>query len=242
MQNLLIETGNTALKAALSEGMTLGKTFRYQGEKKTEFIISLIEKEKPSTVVLASVYDIPAADEKRMRKACPDLLLLDPSHSGILADYGIPSHLTFDRAAAIIGTRYLFKGKPCTLMDFGTTLTIDFIDADGTYLGGNISLGCRTRFKAVNRYSKALPSVNIPDNPPRTGMSTQSSIEAGVISGIMFEIQGYVDSRPDNIVVFTGGDAIYFAKRMKNSIFVVCNLVLIGLALITDEYVERKTL
>ena len=233
MQNLLIETGNTALKAALSEGMTLGKTFRYQGEKKTEFIISLIEKEKPSTVVLASVYDIPAADEKRMRKACPDLLLLDPSHSGILADYGIPSHLTFDRAAAIIGTRYLFKGKPCTLMDFGTTLT---------YLGGNISLGCRTRFKAVNRYSKALPSVNIPDNPPRTGMSTQSSIEAGVISGIMFEIQGYVDSRPDNIVVFTGGDANYFAKRMKNSIFVVCNLVLIGLALITDEYVERKTL
>ena len=65
MQNLLIETGNTAIKAALSEGMTLGKTFRYQGEKKTEFIISLIEKEKPSTVVLASVYDIPAADEKR---------------------------------------------------------------------------------------------------------------------------------------------------------------------------------
>ena len=141
MQNLLIETGNTALKAALSEGMTLGKTFRYQGEKKTEFIISLIEKEKPSTVVLASVYDIPAADEKRMRKACPDLLLLDPSHSGILAHYGIPEYLTFDRAAAIIGTRYLFKDKPCTLMDFGTTLTVDFIGADGTYQGGNISLG-----------------------------------------------------------------------------------------------------
>ena len=206
MQNLLIETGNTAIKAALSEGMTLGKTFRYQGEKKTEFIISLIEKEKPST------------------------------------SYGIPEYLTFDRAAAIIGTRYLFKDKPCTLMDFGTTLTVDFIGADGTYQGGNISLGCRTRFKAVNRYSKALPSVNVPDNPPLTGMSTQSSIEAGVISGIMFEIQGYIDSRPDNIVVFTGGDANYFAKRMKNSIFVVCNLVLIGLALITDEYVERKTL
>ena len=33
MANLLIEIGNTALKAAWSEGMTLGKTFRYQGEK-----------------------------------------------------------------------------------------------------------------------------------------------------------------------------------------------------------------
>ena len=241
MQNLLIETGNTALKAALCEGMTLGKTFRYQGEKKTEFILSLIDKEKPSTVVLASVYDIPAPDEKRIRKACPDLLLLDPSHKELLSRYDLPDYLTFDRAAALIGVRYLFKGKPCTLMDFGTTLTVDFLDSEGKYLGGNISLGCRTRFKAVNRYSKALPSVNIPDCPPETGVSIQSSIEAGVISGIMFEIQGYVDSRPDNVVVFTGGDANYFAKRMKNSIFVVCNLVLIGLALITDEYVERKT-
>ena len=240
MQNLLIEIGNTALKAALSEGMTLGKTFRYQGEKKTEFILSLVEKEKPSMVVLASVYDIPASEEKRLRKACQDLLVLDPSHREILERYGIPDHLTFDRAAALIGTRYLFKGKSCTLMDFGTTLTVDFLDEEGNWLGGNISLGCRTRFKAVNRYSKALPAVNIPDNPPEMGTSVQTSIEAGVISGIMFEIQGYVDSRPDNIVVFTGGDANYFAKRMKNSIFVICNLVLIGLALITEEYVERK--
>ena len=240
MQNLLIETGNTALKAALSEGMTLGKTFRYQGEKKTEFILSLIEKEKPSAVVLASVYDIAPTDEKRIRRACRELLLLDPSHKDILERYGMPGSLTFDRAAALIGMRYLFKGKPCTLMDFGTTLTVDFLGADGSYQGGNVSLGCRTRFMAVNRYSKALPAVNIPDNPPLTGSSTISSIEAGVISGIMFEIQGYIDSRPDNIVVFTGGDANYFAKRMKNSIFVVCNLVLIGLALITDEYVERK--
>ena len=241
MQNLLIEIGNTALKAALSEGMTLGKTFRYQGEKKTEFILSLVEKEKPSTVVVASVYDISGAEEKRLRKACPDMLLLDPSHKEVLGRYGMPEHLTFDRAAALIGTRYLFKGKACTLVDFGTTLTVDFLGEDGTWQGGNISLGCRTRFKAVNRYSKALPSVNIPDNPPSMGTSVQSSIEAGVISGIMFEIQGYVDSKPGNIVVFTGGDANYFAKRMKNSIFVVCNLVLIGLALITDDYVERKT-
>ena len=241
MQNLLIEIGNTALKAALSEGMTLGKTFRYQGEKKTEFIISLIEKEKPLRVVLASVYDISSSEEKRLRKACPDTLILDPSHREILERYGIPDHLSFDRAAAVLGTRYLFKGKNCTLMDFGTTMTVDFIGADGSWEGGNISLGCRTRFKAVGRYSKALPTVNVPDNPPAIGSSVQSSIEAGVISGIMFEIQGYVDSKPDNIVVFTGGDANYFAKRMKNSIFVVCNLVLIGLALITDEYVERKT-
>ena len=55
----------------------------------------------------------------------------------------------------------------------------------------------------------------------------------------MFEIEGYNRLRPENIVIFTGGDANYFAKKMKNSIFVVSNLVLMGLALITDEYVEK---
>jgi type III pantothenate kinase len=55
----------------------------------------------------------------------------------------------------------------------------------------------------------------------------------------MFEIEGYARLHPENVIVFTGGDAIYFAKRMKNSIFVVCNLVLMGLALIADENVQK---
>ena len=61
-----------------------------------------------------------------------------------------------------------------------------------------------------------------------------------MISGIMFEIEGYLRLHPENIAIFTGGDANYFAKRMKNSIFVVCNLVLLGLALITDSYVRKN--
>ena len=56
----------------------------------------------------------------------------------------------------------------------------------------------------------------------------------------MFEIEGYIKSRQDNIVIFTGGDAIYFAKKMKNSIFVVCNLELMGLAIITEDYVSKN--
>ena len=226
MPNLLIEIGNTALKAAWSEGLTLGKTYRYQGEKKTEFILSLIEKEKPAGMVIASVYDIPAGEERKIRKACPQLLVLDPSHSSFLDKYGLPDHLTFDRASSLIAVRHLFEGKSCTLMDFGTTLTVDFLDADGKYCGGNVSLGLRTRFKAIGRYSKAR--------------HLQSSVDDGIYSGIMFEIQGYIDSKPENIVVFTGGDAIYFAKRMKNSIFVVCNLTLMGLALITEDYVQEN--
>ena len=237
---MLIEVGNTALKAAWAEGLTLGKTFRFQGEKVMDFILSLTEKEKPEVMAVVSAKPVTQAEEAALKAECRHLMILDSAHPDILQRYGLPDYLSYDRASALMGVRHLFKGKPCTVFDFGTTLTVDLMDADGFYRGGNVSPGCRTRFKSLSRYSKALPLVNTPKSFPQEGNSLESSIESGVISGIMFEIQGYIDSKPDNIVVFTGGDANYFAKRMKNSIFVVCNLVLIGLALITDEYVERK--
>ena len=238
MANLVVDIGNTALKAAWADSVTLGKTFRYQGEMIMDFISSLTRKNRPETLVISSVSDISDRDRSRLEKECDKLVIIDRKRIGILHDFGLPSYLTPDRAASIIASRYLFKGKGCTVVDFGTTMTIDFMDCDGNYLGGNISPGCRTRFKALNRYSKTLPLLDTPDTVEKIGNSITSSMESGVISGIIFEISGYFDMFPDNIVIFTGGDAIYFAKRMKNAIFVVCNLVLMGLALIADGYVK----
>ena len=232
MANLVIEIGNTALKAAWAEGVTLGKTFRYQGEKTMDFILSITGKERPDVMAVVSARPISPAEEETLKAQC--------SHLEYLQRYGIPEYLSYDRAASIMAVRYLFKGKPCTIFDFGTTLTIDLVDADGQYRGGNISPGCRTRFKSLNRYAKALPLVNTPQRFPQEGSSLQSSIESGVISGIMFEIEGYIRQLPGNVVVFTGGDAIYFAKRMKYSLFVMSNLVLMGMAIMTNDYVEKN--
>ena len=240
MPNLLIEIGNTALKAAWSDGMTLGKTFRYQGEKWMDFILSLTRKEKPAVMVVASVYTVSEEDRNVLAAECGHLMLLDRDHKEQLLSHGLPAYLSYDRAASVLAARYLFRGMGCTLVDFGTTLTIDFIDNEGLYTGGNISLGCRTRFKALNRYSRALPLVNTPETAAVVGQSETASIESGVVSGIQFEIEGYLALHPENIVVFTGGDANYFAKRMKSSIFVICNLVLMGLALMADEYVKKN--
>lgn len=239
MANLLVEIGNTALKAAWAEESILGKTFRYQGEKMLDFILSLTEKEKPEVLTVATAREVTQEEVDILSKECRHLMILDANHTDFLLRYSLPEHLTYDRAASVVAAGFLFKNKPCTICDFGTTLTIDFVDARGEYLGGNISLGCRTRFKALGRYSRALPLVNTPDEIMIKGNSVQSSIESGVILGIMFEIEGYAAAHPENILLFTGGDAIYFAKRMKNSIFVISNLVLMGLALITDDYVKK---
>ena len=240
MSVLLIEIGNTALKAACSEGKLLRKTMRYQGEKIIDYITGLLEKEKPDLLVMASVRDISDEDEACIRALCGNMVLIDRNHTAMLKAYGLPDYLTPDMGAALIAVRNLFKNKNCLVFDFGTTISIDMISADGTYEGGNISPGCRTRFKALNRYSRALPLLDTPEDSPLAGDSFTTSITSGVLSGIMFEISGYISLKQDNIGVFTGGDANYFAKRIKNSIFVICNLVLMGLALIADGYVNEK--
>ena len=240
MPNLLVEIGNTALKAAWSDGMTLGKTFRYQGEKGMDFVLSLTRKEKPAVLVVSSVYPVSDEDVRLLQGECGHLMILDKDHKEPLLSHGLPSYLSYDRAASVLAARYLFRGMGCTLVDFGTTLSVDFIAADGSYMGGNVSLGCRTRFKALNRYSRSLPLVNTPESCAVVGQDEKASIESGVVSGIQFEIEGYLALHPENIVTFTGGDANYFAKRMKSSIFVICNLVMMGLALMADEYVKKN--
>ena len=236
MANLIIDIGNTALKAAWADGMTLGKTFRYQGERMLDFILSLTAKEKPEILILSSVRNFSSQALNILEKECDRLVVADDS---LVSSYGLPHWLTPDRVASIIASRYLFKNRPCTIFDFGTVLTVDFLDAQGNFSGGNISLGCRTRFKALNRYSRSLPLIGTPDEISEVGTDIASAVSSGVISGLLSEIEGYMSKYPENITVFTGGDAIYFAKRMKNSIFVVCNLVLMGLALMAVEYDKK---
>lgn len=234
--NLIIDIGNTALKASWADGITLGKTFRYQGERMLDFILSLTEKNKPEIMVLSSVRIFSRNAVDKLRNECGTLLIVDEK---MLGQYDLPSYLTPDRAASVIASRYLFKKRGCTIFDLGTLLTVDFLDADGNFEGGNVSPGCRTRFKAINRYSRTLPLLDAPEEIEEKGTNIADSVYSGVISGIMFEINGYMSRYPENIAVFTGGDAIYFAKRMKNSIFVICNLVLMGLALIAVEYDKK---
>lgn len=236
MSNLLIEMGNTALKAVWAEGDTLGKTIRYQGEKTIEFIQHITEKEKPNVMVLASVRDISSQNEDVLKTLCRELVLIDKKHPSILRAYGLPEYLSPDRAAGVIAVRKLFAGRECIVFDFGTILSIDFISEDGSYLGGNVSLGCRTRFKAINRYSKNLPLVNTPKELTSIGSTLVSSVEAGVMLGIKFEVDAYIASRPESVVIYTGGDANLFVRYTRNSAFVVNNLVLMGLAVISLDY------
>lgn len=152
MANLLVEVGNTALKAAWAEGNVLGKIYRYQGEKRMDFILSITEKEKPYIMTVCSSGIVTLEEQAILSKECTHLLVLDRNNTSLLLNHGLPEYLSYDRAAAIVAAKFLFRDKSVSIFDFGTTLTCDFIDVSGRYAGGNIAPGCRTRFKSLERY------------------------------------------------------------------------------------------
>lgn len=86
MNNFVVEIGNTAVKAAWTEGTVLGKTFRYQGEKVRDFIVSSVKTEKPAVMVIASAYEISAGDKALYAGLCGKLVVLDGSDNELVND------------------------------------------------------------------------------------------------------------------------------------------------------------
>lgn len=232
---LVVDIGNTVLKAALCDGLTLGKTFRYQGENGINYILDLIRTNHPDAVAVCSARELYEGDINQLKKGFPEIVIIDPAHKEIALAENLPQHIAPDIIASIIATRHLFSNKACSIFDFGTIITSTFIDEQGCYKGGTISPGSTTRFRSISRYARNLPLLSETEDTTAVGTTLEGSIRSGVISGIMFEIDGYISMYPDNIVIFTGGDSNYFAKRTKNAIFVISNLVLMGLSWILES-------
>lgn len=149
-----------------------------------------------------------------------------------------------DRLAAIIGANNMYPGKNVLVVDAGTAITFDFVNYKGEYLGGNISPGLLMRFKALNQFTGRLPLLEPADDFLLLAKNTKQAVLSGVINGMIFEIDGYIDSLKDKykglITILTGGDANFFDKKLKNTIFVDQNLVLTGLNRIIEYNVKKS--
>jgi type III pantothenate kinase len=147
--------------------------------------------------------------------------------------YQTKSTLGKDRLAAVIGANNIFPDTSVLVIDVGTAITFDFINKNKQYLGGTISLGLEMRFKALNYYTNKLPLLTKNEEYNLIADNTTSAIISGVQNGIIFEIDSYIDNikniYDDLKIILTGGDAIFFDKKLKNTIFVNLNLNNIGL-------------
>ena len=148
-------------------------------------------------------------------------------------NYLTPSTLGIDRICNVAAISKINPFSPRLVIDIGTCIKFDFLNAKNDYQGGSISPGLNLRFKALNLFTDKLPLIEISEKVNLIGNSTESAIQSGVQNGMNAEIIGlileYKAKYTDLNVFVTGGDAHYFDLAQKNVIFADENLTLKGI-------------
>ena len=240
--NLIIEQGNSATKLAVYDQQQMIFSAVYEDLKEVD-LLHLFSRFPLQRGILSSVIGRDNELISYLNQRLERFLFLDENvRLPIEIRYQTPHTLGRDRIAVAVGANYLQPERDLLVIDAGTAITYEVIVSPGVYLGGNISPGMTTRFKALNRFTRQLPLVNSQEDVPLIGTSTESAILAGVVNGIVYEMDGYIDTLrskyPGLYVFLTGGHSIYFEKRLKNTIFAAINLVLTGLNRILEYNVE----
>lgn len=232
--NLAVDIGNSLVKVAVFDEGQAVETFRSKTADK-RFFDSIFESypDIDAAIVVSSgpgeseVEDMLSVRVGRMVKFGPDTKV------PIKNMYQTPETLGCDRLAAAVGADALYPDSNVLIVDFGTAITIDLVTAEGEFLGGNISPGAMTRFRALHDYTSKLPLRSLSDDTALIAGNSNQAIESGVINGIVYEIEGYIsrlsEDYDDLKIIFTGGDSNFFVRRLKNTIFATYDLVVYGL-------------
>ena len=233
---LIIDIGNTAVKAALFEAKQL-ITSTVFNDCTLQNILVFIGKQTISETIISSV-KLVDSDLKQIIQYFDAHLLNESTLLPITIDYETPSTLGKDRIAALVGASFLFPNQDILVLDAGTCLTIDFINKRKIYKGGRISLGIAMRYKALNQFTSNLPLCEFSDSSMIMGYDTSSSIISGVQQGILAEVREIINiykmENKDTIIIVTGGDCFFFESELKSSIFAYPFLVMEGLNEILD--------
>lgn len=230
--NLVIDIGNSFMKVAVVDGNDIVTSQRVAVDSKID--VAGLKATYPALqrAIVASS-GVPTSEVASALRGeglwVLEMNSLTPVPIG--NDYLTPATLGVDRLAAAVGAVEMGYDN-CLIVDFGTAITIDLVE-NGVFRGGNISPGVRTRFRALHDYTQRLPECNPTEEVLPLGRTTAQAIEQGVMQGIVNEIEGYISAFSKKnakiTLIFTGGDAKFFVKRIKNAIFAKWDPVVCGL-------------
>ncbi len=240
---LIIDFGNTLTKIAVFSNDE--EVFFSSMQRLT---IAALKKVKqahaPVYAIAAGVVDMPDAARQYLTENFHFTEFTHLTPIPIQSRYKTPETLGLDRLAVAVYAGVAFAGTPCLVIDNGTCVTWDFVDANGCYQGGGITPGLTMRYKALHTFTQRLPLITDQNFEGLTGTTTQESIQAGVSLGIVAEIEGiiqrFVLNHTNLNVLITGGDSKFFAEKLKSHIFAIPNLVLRGLNIILDFNVNKQ--
>ncbi len=229
----VIDIGNTKIKVGFFRDDHLVETSGFSREAFLKVMERYHERYPFSGGIVSSVAGL-HPPEKNFFSASGWLEL----HRGLKMNftnlYATPGTLGSDRMALAAAAAAGFPGRHVLVIDAGTCLTYEYVNAAAEYLGGAISPGIMSRYRALHRDTANLPLLSPVLPPGITGNDTETSMHSGVIYGVVAEIEGVISRYQTKAgkglhVVLTGGDAVFLANQLKSSIFVRPDFLLYGL-------------
>jgi type III pantothenate kinase len=179
----------------------------------------------------------------RVRGLAAPLQLTPQTLQGLGIDYPRPETIGADRLANALAARHRF-GAPVLVVDFGTAVTFDVVDARGMYVGGIIAPGLSAMTDYLHERTALLPRIRIRPVRRLVGRTTEEAMRIGAVHGYRGLVRELIQGLraelgvPRLPVVATGGYAQLMARGVSEISRVNPLLTLEGLRLL-GAAVER---
>jgi len=241
--NLIIDIGNTNTKIAVFEHDNIIEIDLFNPKNTIKAINKFLRKYK--AINRAIISNVSQTNNSTLINKIPIdnvYILSDKLKLPFNNMYKSKETLGSDRKALVSAAIKHYPNNNVLIIDAGTCITTDFIDASGNYHGGSISPGINMRYGVLSEKTSNLPKLERKYPLHIIGFSTEESIHSGVINGIVHEIREYISEyqkQYKNInIILTGGDSDFLSKPLKISIFANRNFLLEGLNFILNLNTE----
>lgn len=210
MNPLFVDIGNTAIKWCVEIDGVVSAVTRC-GRSPDALVDSLAGRAANiSQVVIASVAGQQFEQQltaalNRVTTASIAFVRSEAATGPLRNSYAEPERMGADRWLAMLGAFEPGAGPVC-VVDSGTAITVDLVDASGSHQGGYIlpGIGMMTTALLSNtdriRFSEAAPTTLLP------GRSTAACVTAGVWAAGLGAIEQIVAQYPEHRVMVAGGD------------------------------------
>jgi type III pantothenate kinase len=247
---LVIDVGNTRLKWAwlTTTGLSDQQAIVHRDAKPGIWTAALFESAQKPTRVLVSNVAGPAMAKTLMQLTKQifhlkiEFVTATQQFHGLTNGYLDPTLLGADRWLALIGAWTLARSALC-VVDAGTAVKVDSVDAAGQHLGGLIAPGIHMMREALMSKTSDIARAAEHSTPSLAGILANNTIGA-VSRGAVFALAGMADRAAELIeqntgvrpkLFITGGDAGIITGTMRSHGEIVPDLVLQGLAVIASQ-------
>jgi type III pantothenate kinase len=241
---LLFDIGNTNTHVGLANEQRVLKqinipTREWFGGNVNMRVQNFVGSQKIIGTILCSVVPPATPRVKKIVRALWKLNVLELSPKtlrGVGVDYPKPNSIGPDRLANAVAAKFHF-GAPVVVVDFGTAVTFDVVNAKGNYVGGIIAPGLAAMTDYLHEKTALLPKIKIREVKSAIGKSTEHAMLVGAVQGyrgLVRELIGELkrELRAENLpVVATGGYAKLIAAKLPEISEVRVDLTLEGLRL-----------